>query len=213
MTTTELLTLFRTEVFDLEAPYLWSDAWAYGAIDAAQKQFCRDTYGIADARSFKVNVLADGTSWYKTDPRILKIRSASDSVTGLPVAMVPVEKMFEHNMKFDGGFGGIRALVTGLEKHMLRAWPKPNQAATVELLTFRLPSDVAAGDDFEIDEQHHRYLLHWVKYLAYGIQDSETYDKNASDTFRARHDAYCAAAKNEQSRAMHTAGAVIYGGI
>jgi len=213
MTTTELLALFRTEVFDLEAPYLWSDAWAYGAIDAAQKQFCRDTYGIADARSFKVLVKADGTEWYALDPRILKIRAATDSVTGVPVPIVPVEKMIEQRMKFDGHQGPLSALISGLEADTLRAWPKPNVASTVELRTFRLPVDVAAGDDFEIAPQHHRYLTYWVKHLAYGIQDTETYDPKAEAKYRAQHDAYCARAKDEQSRAMHPVGTVIYGGI
>ena len=51
MTNTELLAIFREEVSDLEVPYLWSDTLVYGYIDEAQKQFCRDTYGMLDART------------------------------------------------------------------------------------------------------------------------------------------------------------------
>lgn len=212
MTTTELLAIFRQEMFDVELPYLWSDALVYTYIDDAQKQFCRDTYGIADARSFKINILADGTEWYKTDVRILKIRSIIRSDTGRDIPLVPVEKM-DGDMRFDGALGPVKALVSGLEKNVLRAWPKPNQAATLELRTFRLPTTVGTGDDFEVDDQHVLPLLFWVKHKAYDVQDGETFDRNASDKFRARHDAYCAAVKNEQSRAMHPVGVVNYGGL
>lgn len=212
MTTTELLALFRSEVFDLELPYLWSDALVYGYIDDAQKQFCRDTVGIADARNFTVDILP-GTDWYDIDPRILKIRGATDRTTGLPIPLMPVEKMYDSSMRFDGNTGLLKALIAGLEENVLRAWPSPAVASTVELTTFRLPTTVEAGDDLEIDPRHHRYLLHWVKYLAYDVQDTETYDKNASDKNRAKHEAYCAKAIIEQSRARHSAASVIYGGI
>jgi len=213
MNTTELLAVFREEVSDIAEPYLWSDALVYTYIDDAQKQFCRDTYGVADARSFTVSVLADGTEWYDTDASILKIRTAADSLTGREVPLVPVEKMTAQGMFFDGKTGPLRALITGLEKHTLRAFPKPNLAATVNLSTFRLPVTVASGDVFEIDDQHVLPLLYWVKHKAYNKQDSEVFDKDASDRFLAMWNAYCTAAKNEQSRAMHTAGAVMYGGL
>ena len=213
MNTTELLAVFREEVSDLAEPYLWSDALVYTYIDDAQKQFCRDTYGIADARSFKISVLADGTEWYKLDPRILKIRTATDSLTGREIPMIPVEKMAVQGLFFDGKQGPLRALITGLEKNVVRAYPKPNLASTVELRTFRLSDEIAAGDDFELDDQHVLPLLRWVKHKAYGKQDSEVFDKDASDRFLGDWKAYCFAAKNEQSRASHVAGAVIYGGL
>lgn len=213
MDTTELLALFRTEVVDATAPFLWSDELIYGYIDAAQKQFCRDSYGIADARTFTVAVLADGTEWYTLNERVLKLRSATDSATGRPVPLVAAENMAGLGMYFDGARGPVRALVTGLEENVVRAWPKPNAAATVNLDTFRLPATVVSGSALTVASHHQRYLLHWVKHLAYDVQDSETYDKNASDKYRARHDAYCAKALLEQSRGMHTAGAVAYGGI
>ena len=50
MTPTELHDLLRFEVSDEEADVLWSSANLYGYIDEAQKQFCRQTYGIEDAR-------------------------------------------------------------------------------------------------------------------------------------------------------------------
>lgn len=212
MTTTELLSLFREEVYDLELPYLWSDALVYGYIDDAQKQFCRDTDGIADSRSFKLEVVP-GTSWYTFDTKILKIRDATVQSTGRPMPIISVEKMDAEHMRFDGNTGTVRALVAGLEENTLRTWPAPSEAMTIELRTFRLPASVVAGSTLEIPAQHHQHLLHWVKHRAYSVQDSETFDKGASDRYRALHQAYCAKALIEQNRIRHPASAVIYGGI
>lgn len=212
MTTTELLALFRIEVVDLELPSLWADALIYGYIDDAQKQFCRDTNGIADSRSFALTV-SPGTEWYPLSPKILKLRDAVNRITGVPVPIIAFEKMTEEHMKFDGSTAPIRALISGLDEGMLRAWPIPNQATVVELRTFRLPETVGAGDDLEIPEQHQQPLLHWVKYRAYSVQDSETFDKGAADRHRALFGEYCNRARIEQNRIRRPVGNVIYGGI
>ena len=213
MNTTELLSIFRAEVQDAVQPYLWADDLVYGYIDDAQKQFCRDTYGVADSRSFKLSIKSDGTEWYRLDPRIAKLRGAVDVSTGIDVPLVAAEKAASEGIRFNGTLGRTKALVTGLDDGMVRVWPKPNEAMVIELRTFRISQDAGAGDDLEIDPQHHRHLLYWVKHLAYDVQDSQTLDKQASDKFRAKWDAYCAKAKNEQSRARRPMSTVAYGGI
>ena len=213
MTTTELLAVFRAEVYDTVAPYLWADSLIYTYIDDAQKQFCRETYGIEDARSFKLTILGDSTTqWYAIDPLILKLRDAIDPATGSDVPFIAVEKMRQNNMKFDGTKGPLKALVTGLEKNYVRTYPIPNVASVVELRTFRLPADVAAGDDFEIDPQHHLPLLMWVKHKAYAVQDADARDDKKSQEFETKFKNYCAAAKVEQSRLRRPVSAVAYGG-
>jgi len=212
MNTTELLADLRTELFDSVAPYFWSDGTLYKYIDDAQKQFCRLTYGIEDARSFKLKVVPD-TEWYKYDPSILKVRSVVDAATGRDVPLVPVEKMASMNLRFDGLKAPIRNLITGLEKGSFRAHPMPSVAATLDMRVFRLSNTVGAGDDFEIDEQHHIFLMLWCKHRAYGVQDADTYDAKKAAEYQEKFERYCAAAKVEQSRLMHSAGAVVYGGI
>ena len=211
MTNTELLAIFREEVSDLAVSYLWSDTLVYGYIDEAQKQFCRDTYGIEDARTHKVSIVA-ATEWYALSPKVLKVRAAVDSVTGADISLIAAERMTGLGMRFDTRAGPLRALITGLEKGKLRAWPVPNIASVAQLHVFRLPNDLEVGDEFEIDDQHVRNLLYWVKYRAYNVQDSETYDKQSAARNKADHEAYCARAKDEQSRRMHTASCVAYGG-
>lgn len=203
--------MFRAEVDDNVAPYLVSDSLIYSYIDDAQKTFCRWTEGIEDGRSFKITI-APNVEWYNTDHSILKIRKATDTSTGREVNMVNEEKAGALGIWFDGRVGPVTALVRGIEKHAVRAWPMPNLAAVVALDTFRLPATVEQGDDFEIDEQHHSRLLMWVKSRFYGIQDSEVRSDKKSDEYEQRFRAYCALAKVEQERARRVVGSVMYGG-
>lgn len=214
MNTTELLAVFREEVYDKEAPYLWSDELVYTYIDDAQKKFCRLTYGIEDARSFSLNVVGDGlTDWYELDPMILKLRSAYNAATGRPVNLVAAEKMDEAGIRFDGSVGPLKALVMGLEKNMVRAYPIPNAPVTVNLLTFRLPYTVGKGDTLEVDEHHHLNLLMWVKHRAYSVQDGEARDDKKAMQQRGEFEAYCAQARDEQSRQRRPVSTVSYGGL
>jgi hypothetical protein len=213
MNTTELLSVFRQEVYDTVVPYLWSDSLVYTYIDDAQKQFCRKTYGIEDSRTFKLTIKADGTEWYAIDPLILKIRDAIDPATGKDVPLVSVEKMTDNGLLFNGTVGPLKALITGMDKGFVRTIPKPNVASTVELRTFRLPNDIGAGDDFEIDPQHILGLLDWVKCKAYRVQDAETSNPKKAQEHEQVFEAYCARAKVEQSRARRPVSTVSYGGL
>lgn len=104
MNTTELLAVFRSEVADEQLPYLWSDALIYSYIDDAQKQFCRETFGIEDARTFTIT-LAATTEWYAISPKITEILGAFDSAGGSIPVMTRGENL-ARNVEFDGRTGG-----------------------------------------------------------------------------------------------------------
>ena len=212
MNSAELVAVFRAEVNDIERPHVWSDALLYTYIDEAQKQFCRLTEGIEDSRRFTLRI-RPGKSWYDLDPAILRIRSAHDAATGREVPITTTENMSTLQQWFDGVPGPLKALVSGLEKGVLRALPTPSDALTVELRTFRLPDDICVGGEFEIDSQHILNLLYWVKFRAYDIQDSDVRDEKKSEKYRAMFDAYCAKARVEQGRLRRPVATVAYGGI
>ena len=133
----------------------------------------------------------------------------------MPAHKVPLK--IEQGATFDKTYtwkaGPLKALVAGIEKGTLRAWPLPNEAAEVVLDVFRLPKPVGEGDSFEIDEQHHMALLLWVKHKAYGKEDAETFNRAKSDEYEQRFYAYCAQARVEQERARRNTGNVAYGGL
>ncbi len=212
MDTTELLNLFRTEVRDVDYPYLFDDEQIYAYINAAQVEFCRRTQGVEDGRSFTL-AITPGTEWYPVNKRILKLRKAYFVDSGRPVEVVNQERTEQQGIRFDGRPGPLQALVAGIQKDTLRAWPLPNQAATVALDVFRLPKPVGEGDSLEVDEQHHLALLHWVKHLAYSVQDADAFDRTKAADYEARFVAYCERADVEQTRARRQVGTVQYGGL
>ena len=216
MSPEELLTLFREEMDDEVEPYLWSDTFFYGALDDAQKMFCRWTEGIADASTPVVTTLEveEGTTWLDLDPTLLRIRTATKS-DGCDLEIVNHEDLLKRGWRFNGVPGAIRALVIGLEANRARVYPDASLADTISLSVFRLPLDAIEdrNDELEIDEQHHRHLLLWGKSLAYGVQDAETYDKTKKAEFRVEFRSYCDQAKAEQGRAKHKTRIVAYGGL
>lgn len=219
MTPRALHDMFREEMNDTEAPYLWSSSLLYAYMSEAQEMFCRKTEGIEDASTPSVCrvAIAPAADWYTLSPLITKIRGATRADTGAPIRVISAEKAPIEGVRFDGRPGPLRALVTGLERHRVRAWPMPNEALTIELQVFRLPLTEITGTDrseqFEIDRQHHMSLLHWMKFRAYGKEDVETYDRRKAEEHETRFLAYCEQAKEEQVRARHTPGTVAYGGI
>ena len=218
MNSTEALEALREDLNDEAAPYLWSDAFIFRALDQAQKNFCRWTDGIEDSTTLAITrvTLTAGTDWVPLDTRILKVREVADPDTGRPYKVYNMEDAARMGVLFNGRVGPVTTLVTGLQKHFLRAWPLPADDTDFDLRVFRLPlapiTDV--GDqEFEIDEQHHEGLLLWAKARAYGKEDVETFNKSKRDEFELRFRNYCAEAKREQGRLRREVGTVAYGGL
>lgn len=218
MNTTDALAVFREEMNDEAAPYLWSDSWFFRRLDEAQKIFCRLTDGIEDASTAAIveATILTGDEWVPLDKRILKVREVVNAATGRSLYIYNTEEASQRGLLFDGVPGEPRVLVSGQSKDKLRVWPMPNADMAVRLRVYRLPlvSLTDAGDEeFEIDEQHHLALLHWVKSCAYGKEDAETFNRSKRDDYEQRFNAYCAMAKREQSRHRKAVSTVAYGGL
>lgn len=217
MNSTALLALFRSDMSDVQTPYLWSDSDVYGYADDAQLMFCRKTDGISDATtSAVVNLsVAPATDWVTLHSAITRIRWAVRSDTGRAVEVINQDDMPARRWYFDGTAGAIKALVIGAEAHKARVYPTSNETVTVKLAVFRLPltSITAAGQSFEIDAEHHRHLLLWMKHLAYMKQDAETFDRVKAEEFRDKALDYFAQVKAEERRKNFKVRTVVYGGI
>ena len=223
----ELLTLFRSEVDDKTPEYLWSDDEIYGYMDDAQKMFCRLTGGIADAVTDEVCLLSFGpdTEFVTIDPRILLIKQARRQSDFRQIRVLNAQNFelpstewdygMPRTLRLDGSTGTVEAIVTDMVQDMVRCVPISNANQEVRLVVTRLPLHDIVGTNqmFEIQEQHHRHLLHWMKHLAYSKQDAETFDKGKAEEFRLRFLAYCDQAKTERERREHKPREVVYGGI
>lgn len=217
MNLTDLVSTFRLDMADQVEPFLWSTPELQGYFDDAQKQLCRLTDGIGDARTPEVTqlVIEPDTSWVDLHPSILKIRGATRADDGRPVPVINFEDMAPRGWRFTGQQGGVRALVIGEEAHAARVWPTSGEDVTINLLVWRLPLAPLseAEPELEIAEQHHRHLLLWAKHLAYSKPDADTYDKTKAAEFEQRFYAYCDQAKTEARRAAHKPRTVAYGGL
>ncbi|GIV03791.1 MAG: hypothetical protein KatS3mg015_2621 [Fimbriimonadales bacterium] len=225
MDSTALHDLFRSEMRDEATPYLWSDAEIYSYIDDAQKMFCRLQGGIADASSAvtRLSVTA-GDVFVPVSPLILKIREARRSADGYDLEILNFEDMqsrrsvddygYRSGYRIDNTVGIVKAIVVGMEANKIRLVHIPQEDQLIDLIVYRMPlvSITAGGQALEIDEHHHRHLLHWMKHLAYQKQDAETYDRGRSDMFRAEFLAYCDQAKAEREKREHKYRTVVYGG-
>lgn len=226
MDSTALHDLFRSEVRDEATPYLWSDAEIYSYIDDAQKMFCRLQGGIADASSAVTHLsVTAGDVFVSISPLILKLREARRSADGYDLQILNFEDMQSHRLSNDYGYssgyridsttGIVKAVVVGMETNKIRLVHIPQEDQTIELIVYRMPLDTitsVGGQALEIDEHHHRHLLHWMKHLAHQKQDAETYDRGRSDMFRTEFLAYCDQAKAERERREHKYRMTSYGG-
>ena len=214
----DLLSLFRSEMSDQATPYLWSDEEVFGYENDAQRMFCRETEGIADATTTAVVDVAviPGTTWVDLHPSIKQLREVFRSDTGRPIEVINREDMAPRRWYFDGTTGNVKALVIGMEDNKARVYPNSNETVTLNLSVFRLPLvDITdLGDQaFEIDDTHVRHLLLWMKHLAYSKQDAETFDRMKAAEFEAKATLYHAKVKEEQRRKRHKVRSVMYGGI
>lgn len=227
MDSTRLHDLFRSEVRDEETPYLWSDVEIYSYMDDAQNMFARLQGGIADSSSAAARIaVAAGDVFVPTSPTILKLRAVRRAADGYDVEILNYEDLQTRRdsqpndygrmrgYRLDNTVGQIRAVVSGMEANKLRLLHIPEEDQTLELTVYRMPLVALDGQGkvLEIDEIHHRPLLHWMKYLAHQKQDAETYDRGRAENFRAEFLAYADQAKAERERREHKYRTVAYGG-
>lgn len=217
MTSDELLALWRGEIGDIVAPYLWTDTEGYAFMDDAQRMFCRLTDGLADGSTPAVTqvVAAPGDTWLDLHPSIKKIRAANRLSDGRDVEVVNFEDMATRGLRFNGATGPLRSIVVGIEENKARALRTVSEPETLELLVFRLPITTITGTDqtFEVAEQHHQHLMLWMKHRAYMKQDAECFDRSKAEEFDAAFRAYCTLAAKEQRDKRHKIRTVAYGGL
>jgi hypothetical protein len=193
---------FREEVFDEEAPHLWSDALVLRYLNDAQLQFCRDTEGLEATDTL---TLPAGQARVTLDPRILKVRAARLGSRTLQM-LSP-----EHVAGWSGSVGTPSVLIVR-SRTDIEPWPTPVEDTAVELDVFRLPITTieSMGDDLEVEDMHERGLLMFMMHRAYARPDPETMDRTKSEFFRNEFSLYTAAARREQARRRHSAGATMF---
>ena len=232
MTADELYELFRGDVVDNAADYLWTDPEVWGYMDEAYKMFVRLTGGIADATSSVTEVgITAGVVTSEVSPLILRYRSAYLRSNGRKLTIIndadePVTGRGDYNNYWmgmrDNTPGEVQYMTIGTDRNAKRGivrWVRVPVADDIcDISVYRLPLDKITEesgtfDFYEIGEEHHRSLAMWMKKLAYGKQDAETFDRGRRDEYEAEFRKYCAEAKAEWDRYRTKTHIVEYGGI
>lgn len=218
MKTADLLAMFRRDMADVEAPYLWADDEVYEYMDQAQVKFCRRTGGIGDVSTPAVTMLdiTPTDVMLPTHPSILAIHDAYDQNDGRPIEIVNYKDLVRRGERLRTQPGALRALVIGMEPNKVRPQPLTDQNVTLQLIVDRLPLiklGTTGTQDFEVDNQYLPTLLLWMKALAYSKQDAETFDRSRAADFEARFLTETETAKVEKERALHKTRVVQYSDI
>lgn len=228
MDSTDLFNAFRSDVRDeVGPPYFWTPADLARYANAAQIQFCKLEGGISDSSSAATQVtVTAGEAFSPLHSSILKVRQARRQSDGKELELLNLEDVQQmHAQPSDYGsltsptamnsVGRLRGMVLGMELNKARWVYIPDANDTVLLTINRKPLEAITGPgiDLEIEEDHHEYLLLWMKHMAYLKQDSETYNKGRSDEFKAVFEDYCRQAKADRERREHKPRLMVYGGL
>ncbi len=223
----ELYDVFRSEVNDLRRPYLWTDEDIIRYMNEAYNMFVRLTGGINDVTSEATTIdLTTGEDAVALHPSVLRIMDAynvSDgsevkiaNFTDLPNLFVDPDYKYLRPLFRKNAPGQVRWLIVGEQRDISKVIQIPTADDQIQMTIYRLPLVPITDLSHELDEVkdiHHNSLLHWMKGLAYGKQDSETFDKGKSEEFEGKFQDYCALAKAEWSRYKHKTRVVAYGGL
>lgn len=222
----ELIEAFRSDVVDTARPYLWSDDEAMRYADAAYKMFVRLTGGIPDFTSDACSVdIVAGEAEADIHPSILRIMTAERRSDRYEIKVVnATDRVLSvagdygkvHNLLRDDKAGPVTHMVLGMQHGKIRWLQVPVVDDICDMLIYRLPLKGLTEEDStlsEIAEDHHYYLLDWMKHLAYKKQDADAYDPNKSKNCAAEFEAYCRMVKAEWERYKTKVRKVTYGGL
>lgn len=229
MDATELSEFFRSQVRDEVEPYLWSDSEVLVYLNEAQKMFVRLTNGIYDVSSVACSVdVVTGEKFSSIHPSILEIRKAyyvnPDTQVKRELKIISLADLdnladSDYGVRINPAIqdvpGPVTYMLTGEERNKVRWIGIPTEDTTVELAIARLPLTTLSDTQLvlEVPEEHHVYLIDWMKHLAYNKQDGDAYDPKTAVESEMRFRAYCDFVWKEWERYRHTHRSIAYGGI
>jgi hypothetical protein len=174
----DIIALYRLASHDSATPPFCSDDEVIDFINEAEEQACIRKSLIFDKTSLFCEIaIAAGTSVYALDDSILSIRHATLTDSG---GVVDQLSLLDHEEmdRLDASRRTVTDRPTGII-HMdgtVETNYIPDAAYTLNLEVYRLPITKNVNDSPEIIRAHHRHLLDWVLYRAYGKQDGDLFN-------------------------------------
>lgn len=198
MTRDELIREFRILTRDRIGPdYLWEASWVANWLDEAQIEACirgRLLHESADPALCEIDVTVGETVYqlhtalYELDH--LGFKAAGDTCRR-KVKLVSTEELDDLMPGWRDRTGRVEYAVQ--DDTRIRLVPTPDVGGTLLLEGYRLPlSSLSASGSAtpEIHQSHHRHLLQWALYRAYGVPDSDSMDLDRSAVAEQAFTAY-----------------------
>lgn len=184
MTLAELMARFRREEKDNVVPYIWADDDLKAWLNEAEEEAARRALLLVDSTTTAAAaVYVAGAVGVKLHESVIYVRRAILAGSSVPLAPRVSRTMDEEIPGWESSMASNPiAFVPDWQTGYLRFWPPALEAGTVKMTVVRTPlcPMVQSGDEPEIRAQYHSYLLDWVRFRAYDMQDADRYDAKKS---------------------------------
>jgi len=208
----EIIAMYRTEVSDIERPYLWTDEEVLAYLNDAYTMLIRFMGGVPDATSaiseIDVTIGQKEAAISEAVIRVVRAFRESDGAelsviesTDVPLVRNSAGKVAL--MRIGSHAGPIEYVIIGTDRNMVSFHPVPNTADTIKLQVRRMPLvELAAESDVpsDIGAEHHLHLLKWMKSMGYRKQDADTLDMEKAQLNESLFLQYCEQSTYEQER-------------
>ena len=187
----QLIAQFRIDADDLVQPYLWPDEWVAPWLTAAVSEAAvrgRLIYEAANAAVSQIAVSASAAT-HDLHKSLFELVHLRFQATGAATSSVLPIKAREELDRIRPGWrdetGTPRYAVQ--DDTRITLVPRPEVAGTLHIEGYRVPLKALENDTDkpELNEAHHRHLVHWALHRAFSKPDSETIDPTRAATAEA----------------------------
>lgn len=212
MEVSEIVSLFRNEVSDIEMPYLWTDSEVITYLNDAYTMLIRFLGGVPDSTSSATTIdVAPGDRSVPISKAVTRIVRAFRQSDGAEISVientdVPLVRDNAGRLSLlraGSETGKVQFMILGGERNRAALHPVPDTPDTIKMQVRRNP--IASLDDVDdeptdLGEEHHIHLIPWMKACAYRKQDSDTLDLNKAQLNEQIFLSYCDQSAYEQER-------------
>ena len=187
---------FRIDADDLEQPYLWPDEWVAQWLTEAQNEAAirgRMLYEAADPAICEISVTV-GIATYPLHKSIYELGhlrfKAAGATRSERLHQITREELDRIRPGWRDEEGAPEFSIQ--DDARITLVPRPTTAGTLHIEGYRVPLKALANDTDkpELNESHHRHLVHWALHRAFTKPDSETIDPTRAATAEAAFTRY-----------------------
>ena len=192
----QLIQQFRIDADDLTEPHFWDAEWIATWLTEAQAEAAirgRLLYEAANAAVCQIAVAAN-TATHDLHKSLFELVHLRFQATGATTSSVLTIKAREELDRIRPGWRDE----TGTPRHAVQddtritLVPRPELAGTLHVEGYRVPLKALENDTDkpELNESHHRHLVHWALHRAFSKPDADGFDTTRASSAEAAFTRY-----------------------